>query len=65
MLTPFNMADLEAPIDGPNPVVELQRQGQWYTAELSGQSATGPVRLKFVDGNEEVPHLEKEEFRWV
>jgi len=70
-LVPFDMADLEEPL---NPTEELWldiksnqpgREEKWYTRKIAAQFASGAVRLTSIDGKlSEVIELADYEWRW-
>ena len=65
-LIPFNMGDLEAPVDGSQRLfLEIRVGDVWEKAEIIRQTATGAVRLRYSNGTERVQHLECEEYHWI
>ena len=65
-LIPFDLHELQAPIESDTPLVlEILEGTTWTKAEITKQNATGAVKLKFEDGSEKLVHLEREEYRWI
>ena len=67
-LIPFDVADLEEPIDDQDLNLEIRRglgDGEWMKARISKQTATGMIKLVYEDGREEIVDLAEEEYRWV
>ena len=64
-LIPFEIGNLESPIDNGELHLEILRGSTWMKAQLVQQNATGAVRLVFPDKREEVVDLATEEYRWL
>jgi hypothetical protein len=63
---PFNMGNLESPVDSTQRLFLQIRVGdEWGTAAITRQSATCAVRSRYGDGTERLTHLETEEYQWT
>ncbi len=70
-LVPFEMSQLESPIDGVRPLwIDIKsnvdgKSDRWMCRQIVAQQATGAVRLRSVDGqNEEMIDLADYQWRW-
>ena len=64
-LVPYALCELEEPVAGDPPRLELCKNGVGRAGAVRAQNATGSVDILFDDGEELMLDLGAEEYRWL